>query len=49
MLNAIYCLGDTNTVVVILVGVTIKRLKLAAFFPSQCVTEIICWVADEFI
>ena len=44
-----YYLGDTNTVVVILVGVTIKRLELTSLFPSQRVTQIIGRIAVEFI
>ena len=44
-----YFLGNTNTVVVILVGVTIKRLKLTSLFPSQGMTEIIGRVAVDRI
>ena len=44
-----YYLGDTNTVIVVLVSVTIKRLKLTSLSPSQGMTEIIGRVAVDRI
>ena len=40
VLYAIYCLTGTNTICIVGVGITIKRLKLTSLFPSQRVTEV---------
>ena len=45
MLNSVYCFGNTDALIVVLVRIAAKRLKLSAFFPRCTRSEIIRRVA----
>ena len=44
MLCAINSLARSDTVCIVGVGVTVKRLELSSLFPCQCMTEVCCGV-----
>ena len=45
MLDTANCFGRPDSVRIVCVSVSIKRLQLSSLFPSQCVPEVGCRVA----